>query len=186
MPGGLDVDQEVVDGRGPAEGGQQVPSVDGVDISRSGAGVWPVPVAGASDRLSPGVGGPGEGEGLIAVPDGGFFQGASVGEVRQVAPCQDCVVVVGFHAKDPGLRVAGGEVGCQQADVSSEDSGVPDRLAQLSWGQMVPEVQELQGCPVAGPGAQPHHVAVQLCHSDRYGGVRGGLVALTQDRFDGH
>src|SRR5580704_15086075 len=31
IPGGLDVDQEVVDGCDPAEGGQQVSGVDGVD-----------------------------------------------------------------------------------------------------------------------------------------------------------
>ena len=138
MPGGLDVDQEIVDGRGPAEGRQQVPGVDGVDISRSATGTWPVPVAGAGDRLSPGVRGPGEGERLVAVPDGCLLQHAPVGEVCQVAPRQDRVVVVGFHAKQAALRVPAGQIGQQQADVGSEHRSVPERPGQPGRGQMMP------------------------------------------------
>jgi hypothetical protein len=51
---------------------------------------------------------------------------------------------------------------------------------------MVPEVQELQGGAVAGPGAQPHYVAAQFRHPDGHGGGRGGLALLAKENFGGY
>ena len=86
-----------------------------------------LPATRAGYLLPPGVGDPGEGERPVAVPDGRLFHGASPGVVGEITPGQDRVVVVGFYAEHPGLRVAAGEVGCQQADVDAEDRDVPDR-----------------------------------------------------------
>lgn len=42
----------------------------------------------------------------------------------------------------------------------------------------MPQMQELQGGTIAGPGTQPHDVAIQLFDPDRYGNVGRGLTLL--------
>jgi len=109
VPRGLDIDQQVVDRRGPGEGGQQVRRVDGIDRTHRGRGA--VPGDRADDDLTPGIGFPVEVERLVAVPDGRFFQGAAAAEVGQVAPGQQGVVVIRLYAQQPGVRVPAGQVG---------------------------------------------------------------------------
>ena len=94
--------------------------------------------------------------------------------------------MVGFYAKQAGLRVPAGQVGQQQADVGSEHRSVPDRPGQPGRGQMMPLMQKFQGRAVAGPGPQPHNAAAQFLHPDRHGGGRGGLVLLAEEDFGGY